>query len=339
MRLRVALALADGKEKDAVPALIDLLDRLPAAQAGVAEDLLGRLAGPDAPAVPPERAAAGRRKVRDVWAGWWRDHEATVDFTRLDTLGYTLIVLLDERRIFELDAAGQVRWQLDGFSKPLDAQLLPNDHLLVAEHGGDLGGPGNRVTERTLKGELVWKKDVDGPLVAQRLPGGNTFIATADQLFEVDPDGKELYVITRPGGEAIMKAQKLRDGDIACVTTPPHLPNSSSAQRFVRLDTAGKEILSFPVSVGTSGGRIDVLPNGNVVVPEKELNRVVEYDPAGRVVWQAKAEQPVAAVRLPNGNTLVTSFTQLRAIEIDRTGRREVWEYKDKTRVTRAFRR
>ena len=57
-----------------------------------------------------------------------------------------------------------------------------------------------------------------------------------------------------------------------------------------------------------SGGRIDVLPNGNVLVPEAGNNRVVELDAEGGVVWEAAAEQPIAAVRLTNGNTLITTY-------------------------------
>ena len=88
----------------------------------------------------------------------------------------------------------------------------------------------------------------------------------------------------------------------------------------------------------TSGGRLDVLSNGHVLIPEMNNNRVVEYDADGKVVWEAAAQQPIAAVRLPNGHTLVTSYSQHRAVELNRAGK-EVWEYKTTTRVTRAFRR
>ena len=81
-----------------------------------------------------------------------------------------------------------------------------------------------------------------------------------------------------------------------------------------------------------------MLPNGRVVVPEKDDNRIAEYDSRGKVVWEAEVIQPIAAVRLRNGNTLVTSMTENRAAEIDRAGK-VVWEYKSDFRVNRAFRR
>lgn len=327
VRLRVALALAGQREKAAIPVLIDLLAELPPEQAYQAEDFLYRLAEEQAPTAVPGTEDSARRKRRDGWAAWWQHQGGAVDLARLTetprALGFTLVVLLDLGRVLELDAANNPRWQIDGLQFPLDAQWLPGNRVLVAEQNG------SRVTERNHKGEVLWEKKVLAPLVAQRLANGNTFIATQSQLLEVDRDGKEVFSHVRPDGEAIMRAQKLRNGEIACVTM---------GQRFVRLDATGKELHSFPVIVHTSGGRIDVLPDGHVLVPQMANHRVVEHDATGRIVWQAFVRDPVAAVRLPNGNTLVTSMSQNRAVELDRAGQ-EVWEYKATTRVTRAWRR
>src|SRR5262249_55221521 len=140
-----------------------------------------------------------------------------VDLAQLDRIeplhGYTLLVMLDVGRIVEVDADNKPRLQIDGLDFPLDAQSLPGDRVLVAEHNG------NRVTERSRSGEILWEKRVPQPLVAQRLPNGNTFIATQTHLFEVDPTGKEVSMRQLTGNEYIMKAQKLPNGDIACVTS------------------------------------------------------------------------------------------------------------------------
>jgi outer membrane protein assembly factor BamB len=183
---------------------------------------------------------------------------------------------------------------------------------------------------------VVWQKRLDdGPLTAQRLANGHTFITTENQLLEVDKDGKEVLSYRRPDGASFMRATKLKNGDIACIT-------QLGGTRYVRLTPSGKEFKeakSWPVDVRTSGGRLDVLPNGHVLIPEKDNNRVLEYDTQGRVVWEAAIEQPVVAVRLPNGNTLVTLFNQNRAVELDPKGQ-EVWQFRaEGTRVTRAFRR
>ena len=55
-------------------------------------------------------------------------------------------------------------------------------------------------------------------------------------------------------------------------------------------------------------------------------------------VKEFTVSQPIVATRLPNGNTLVTSMNENRAVEFDSAGK-EVWEYRAKSRVTRVYRR
>lgn len=330
VRLQVALALANAHDRDAIPVLIDLLGQLPRAQSWPADEILRRLAGDQAPNIPLGDTEASRNAGRQAWADWWREHGAQVDLAKLSEpppiFGYTIVVLLDVGRVLELDRDNKVRWEIDGLQFPLDFQYLPGNRVLVAENKG------NRVTERDLKGQIVWEKQVEAPLMAQRLPNGNTFMATNNQLMEVNQAGKEVFAYTPPGGEYVMKARKLPNGEIACVLSGP---------RFVRMSATGKEIKSFPVNLRTSGGRIDVLPNGHVLVPENAANRVVELDEAGKKVWEAAVQQPIAANRLANGHTLVTSMSQHRAIELDAKGK-EVWQYQTNSaanRINRAFRR
>lgn len=328
VRLRVALALAVTRDKEAVPVLINLLAKADARDRATIDTLLHRLAEDKAPNVPPGSDDAGKKKQVEAWLAWWKEAGDKLDPARLAdaarTLNYTLVVLLDLGRIVYLDERNQPVWQIENLQFPLDAQLLPGDRVLVAEHNG------NRITERNKKNEILWEKKLEGPLVAQRLPNGNTFIATRTSLLELDKAGKEIFNYQRPGGELIMKAQRLRNGDIACVT-------QLGVTRYVRMDRTGKELKSFGVDLRSSGGRIDVLPNGNVLIPEMGNNRVAEHDADGKVVWEAAVEQPIAALRLPSGTTLITSMNQNRALEVDRSGK-EVWTYKTDTRVTRAFR-
>jgi hypothetical protein len=328
VRLRTALALAAAKEREAIPVLIELLGQVPQAQGWQAEDVLFRLAGDQAPTARLGQDEVSRRQCRDAWMAWWRQHGNQADLACLagagHLLGNTLLVLLDAGQVIELDAGTKPRLDVSGLEFPLDAQILPGDRLLVAENHA------NRVSERNAKGQIVWEKRVAQPLAAQRLPNGNTFIVTQGMLIEVDRAGNEVFTYVRPGEDPFMRGAKLANGDIVFVTF--------QSRRFVRMSASGKELHSFPVAVQTSGGRIDVLSDGRALVPEKDKNRIAEYDGDGRVVWEIPFQQPVAAVRLPNGNTLVTSVNQNRAVELDRTGK-EVWEYKTGTRVTRAFRR
>jgi hypothetical protein len=335
VRLRVGLSLAANGEKDSVPVLIRLLDELPWHDTDPIMNLLEHLAGERMPPVVYGPDADSHRKYRQAWESWWKEQQAKVDPARLEQAsrprGFTMVVLLDEGVIEDLNATNQVNWKFENIAKPLDAQLLPSEErVLVAEYSR------NRVTERNIKGEILWNRVVVGPLMAQRLPNGSTFIATGSQLSEIDKDGKEVFSYSRPDGGEFMRAAKLRDGDIVCLVR-----HGLALVRYVRLTPAGKdfnEVKSWGVQVRTSGGRIDVLPNGHVLIPELDNNRVVEYDADGQSVWEVAIDQPIAAVRLPNGNTLVTLMRENRAVEVDRAGK-QVWQFKADSRVTRAFRR
>jgi hypothetical protein len=334
VRLQVGLALAQAKDKDAIPVLIALLDVLPFDQTATFEDALYLLAGKNAPDVAPGSIAGSRRACREKWQEWWQKYGAEVDLDTLAKpdrpLGFTMVILLDEGKLQELDGSKRVRWQMEGLGFPLDAQYLPGDRarVLVAEQAA------NRVTERDLKGNVVWEKQIPEPLMAQRLPNGATLIASRQHVVEVNRDGTTLATHTRPPGESVMRAQRLPTGDLVIVT----MDLNTNASRYVRLDAKGKEVANFPVQVRTSGGRIDVLPDGHVLVPEMQANRVAEYDTEGKVVWSAQVPQPIAAIRLPNGRTLVTSMTENRALEVDRAGT-HVWDFRHDSRVSRAWRR
>jgi hypothetical protein len=341
VRLQVGLALARASDREAVPVLIDLLAKVPQTQGWQIEDFLFRLAEGKS---PPTRVLTDKEEVRRQcsaeWAGWWARHGKDVDLARAfqgrALLGYTTIVLLDRGEILEVDARKQVRWKITNVVFPLDVQYLPGeggrgDRVLVAEYHI------NRVTERDLKGKILWTQQIAAPQMAQRMPNGNTFICSDTRMIEVNQDGKEVFTYGTENGDRIMKAVKLTNGQIVALVSDAGLINDP---RVVRLDAHGKELHSFAVKMRTRlfGGRLDVLPNGRILVPHHLENKVIEYDPSGKIVWEVSVDLPIIATRLPNGNTLVTSMGQNRAVEFTRAGS-EVWEYRADTRVTRAVRR
>ena len=283
VRARVALALAARDERAGFPVLIDLLDKVPIGQAWQAEDLLLRVAGASAPRQALGKDEKTRKRCREAWAVWWQGHGPSLDPLKLKEAGrfkgYTLLVMLDAGRAVELDARNVPRLAFEGLAYPLDAQMLPGDRLLSAEHHA------NRVAERDARGEVIWEFRVTEPLMAQRLPNGHTFIASAQQLLEVDREGTEVFNLSFTSTERVMKAYKLQNGDIACIVC---LANDSSRRRFVQIDSSRRERTSFPVNVVTFGGRLEVLANGHVLAPERDLHRVVEYDSAGQVIWKVE---------------------------------------------------
>jgi hypothetical protein len=135
-----------------------------------------------------------------------------------------------------------------------------------------------------------------------------------------------------PDQQQIMRANKLDDGTYAVIL--------NETQEFFRFDAQGKVIdgSRLTVNVHTSGGRVDVQDNGNVLIPVMYQHKVFEFAPGGKVVREFSVRQPIVAARLPNGHTIITSMTDNKAVEFDLAGK-QVWEYAGKTRVTRTYRR
>jgi hypothetical protein len=331
VRAQVAVALTSAGDREAVPVLIELLSALPAEQIGLVEDSLYQLAGEKAPTAPAADAdAAAKKKYVESWGAWWKENGDKIDLTKLDAgrahLGLTLVVEVQNNnmgRVVEIGRDGKERWHVDGLQYPVDAWVVPGGRVLVAEYNG------RKVTERDMKGKIVWEKSgYNGQTVnCQRLPNGNTFIASDQQLLEVDRTGKEIFSFN-PGG--VTAAYKSRTGHVIALHTNG---------RVVKYDRAGKEVKSFQSGRGggwTSG--IDVLANGRILLAHPNRNKVVEYDAEGKQTLEVDAPQVTTATGLPNGNVLAASYGMQRVIEVDRKGK-IVWEYKAPGSVFRARRR
>lgn len=83
VRLGAARGLAFGREKDAVPVLIALLEDAPLPLGRQAEDLLVGIAGDQAPS--SGLGGVERRKCRQEWEAWWAKAGAQVDMARIDS--------------------------------------------------------------------------------------------------------------------------------------------------------------------------------------------------------------------------------------------------------------
>jgi hypothetical protein len=326
VRLRVALALAIAKEREAVPVLIDLLAVLPDDDVGSVEDALQQLAGDSAPKVSLGTNKDERKKCRAAWADWWKTNEKRVDLARLTVrswYGHTLLCDFGANRVLEVDRHGKERWAITNLQGPMDAVVVAGNRVLIAEFHG------NRVTERDFKGKIVWEKQgLQGrPINVQRLRNGNTFIATNVQVLEVDRAGKEVYSFNV---RVIMGAYRTRDGNIVCL---------DRFNQCTLMDKTGKKLKSFAVNTRrVNYGGLDVLPNGHVLIGEMQRGKVAEYDGDGKSVreWDVQLAQSVSG--LPNGHVLVSSQNRGGVVELDRAGK-VVWEYKSPSQIFRARRR
>jgi outer membrane protein assembly factor BamB len=261
---------------------------------------------------------------------WYRAHGARADLSLAkagdEMLGHTLVsqwnTTLQVNEIVELGRDKKPRWKIENLGFAFDFEVLPGSRLLCPEFNG------HRVTERNFKGEVLWEHKISNPINAQRLPGGNTFIAATTAVLVVDRAGKEL--VRNDKLRHIMMGQRLPSGQMVVVL---------SDGSVVRLDAAGKEVKRFTLGFGVNNySGAHALPDGRLLVPIYDRNLVVEFDADGKQLWKAEVKAPGSATRLPNGNTLAGSQNARALLELDRQGNVR-WEYKPDLGIWRARRR
>lgn len=142
--------------------------------------------------------------------------------------GRVLVVDLAGNRVLEADRRGQILWQHETPDQCFDAerlhgghtlfacpnlirevtpegstvrqwpvegrinsvQVLPSGRLLAANYGT------GSVVELDDQNRIVWEHKIARPSDAFRLPGGRTLITTAEQIVEVDPQGRQIRQIS-----------------------------------------------------------------------------------------------------------------------------------------------
>lgn len=323
VRFRAAQGLLAGKNKEAVPVFVALLGKGPEPLAYAAEEVLGRIAGEQSPQAWLGAGTAGeRQKCREAWETWWKAAGTDLADDALDVeqrqLGYTLICCCDgynagKGKVWEVDARGKTRWEINVANYPVDAVSVPGNRVLIAEQGGMC------LTERDTQGKVLWKHEVRENLVScQRLPNGNTFLATYSQVSEVTREHKEVFTYPSAHG-TIYSAAKLRNGHVAYL---------GSNNVLAELDEKGKEIKALKVDASGAGlFKFDPLTGGRYLVGQNTLRKVVEFDATGKAVWDCPFANANSVERLPNGNILVCSWSEKRVVEMTRAGKTQ-WELK-----------
>jgi HEAT repeat protein len=326
VRRRVALELAEAGDKEGALTLSGLLEDWPRERAWEIEEQLERLAGAKAPSEMTAEPIDWKR-VAGAWRQWWLGERSKIVMTETSVpasggslRGYTLLVQPQSNTVTELDRDGKPRWTLTGLQGPSDAQVLANQHVLVAEQG--------RVTERGISGNVLWKVEGIQPLSVQRLANGNTFIPCEGMLIEVDRAGKDVLRMPVRG--------RFRRGIVAARRLPDRRIVAFERGSIIQLDQAGREIKRVPATTGGvigGAGCNEVLDNGHVLVLSPGIGNMSEFDMEGKVVGSFDVPGASHGFRLPNGHTLVTA-QGMKYTELDKN-----WKpIKETALTTPAFR-
>jgi len=142
VRLRAAQGLLAAKDKDAIPALIDLLTCPAVMTAWQAEELLAWIAGGDAPATTVGTGEGNRpKKARAAWLAWWKKAEGQLEIGRAlagRPRPLLYLVLTRGRQDRKVTASlrgsdGKVRWRLGGRAADSFVRVMAGDEVMVCE--------------------------------------------------------------------------------------------------------------------------------------------------------------------------------------------------------------
>lgn len=204
VRLQVALALVQAHDREAVPALIDLVGELPIDRVSEVEEVLRVLAGGKAPVRLSMEDPEARKKLKAAWLDWWKEHGGAVNLAAMTktNLQANLIVVAE---LGPRGTAGKAKG-FPGFGPggfPGGGINPPDGFVPGKGKGGDAvppnppekGGPGKAAKKRGgLLEQPAPKGKKGGPV---QLPGGpaNPNAAGTDRIVAVDRSGKMVWQI------------------------------------------------------------------------------------------------------------------------------------------------
>jgi HEAT repeat protein len=167
------------------------------------------------------------------------------------------------------------------------------------------------VAELDLSGKVLWEYRFQGTeviLSCQRLPGGNTFIATDEYLTEVTPTGEMVWTYRPESG--LFAAY--RSGQRVVAVEGRHLVEM----------TVGGSARRLPTRIGFNDARVLPMPNGDYLLVDGNQNRLMRVDAEVRVLESVSLAGVTELEALPDGTLLaVCGGPEGRVAEIAGTGR------------------
>ena len=200
-------------------------------------------------------------------------------------------------------------------------------------------GPALSVAEGPARPEDFYPADIlDKPLGVERLANGNTLIADAggayytttdSAVIEVDPQGNVVW--TYSGDLRFAHTARPTQAGTILIT-------DTSNDVVVEVNRAGEIVWSSDDWGGGTGtlsdgshlhypNNAEELEDGNLLVTDRNNDRVLEVTRDGRIVWlYDKLVRPHNGHRLPNGNTLISDSESNVIIEVNSAGE-IVWSF------------
>lgn len=214
---------------------------------------------------------------------WTKANERGHDVQALPN-GHVLFTIGPKKSVVELDEKHEPVWTYnEGLEHPLAAQRLPNGNTLIGD--ARLG----KVIEVSSDKRVVWK--YESPDLANmrmrnanRTPSGTTLIAieAVSKIIEVDSEGKIVWSWQAPNGEKrrSYQAKRLSNGNtMVSLSDPGEIVEVDKAGNVVRSIGGAKMDIQF----GWASGFVP-LPDGGILISDYTGRRIVEVNPAGKIV-------------------------------------------------------
>ena len=347
----VKALLLFAKENEAVALLIDMIPEMARGQIWQTEDLLGQIAGKDAPKVKCLKTKDSLVKAQTAWKEWWSKAEKATDLAKLNLaqqLQGNFVVMANDNRfgqnstITEFGPDDQERWKVSGLGYPTDF-AFGKDGLI---HTADTNNSNVSVRDRAGKVLSTKRIEIDNPngggkffcqpQSIQILENGNRLVVCRQAIVEYDKDSKELMKYARPnnanfGNADISAALRLKNGE-TILSVQNNGPKGPVPQ-LIYIDAKGKEVKDKIVKTGPVTYYSSIVESGDDRVILGEQNQFLEYNlktgkPEG---FKRPMNNPRWIQKLPSGNFLYsdTNTYPNRIVEITPQGE-EAWTYTTK---------
>lgn len=213
-------------------------------------------------------------------------------------------------RVLLLGGKGGVVWEIINLNSPNDAKFNQG-RVLISEAGN------NRVTERDIRGNILWEKQIQNPFYVQKTSNGNIFIAARNEIVELDSKGKEIFKHS-VSGQTILAARK---------SGPTEYQVLQYSGNLAKINSKGSElskvIIPFPTNFGLNGATL--LADGKILVSIPTINKIMEFSDRGNLLHEYDSTAPGIATRNMDGTILTSNLQANKLVKIRRDGK-VLWE-------------